>query len=51
MLWRNEEPFYNTYCNVAEYPTAEWTIHQLREAIPAEHEYRFLIRDRDFKGL
>lgn len=34
-------------CNVTEYPTAEWTLQQLREAIPCEHRYRFLIHDRD----
>jgi len=28
-------------------PTAEWTRQQLREAIPADHGYRFLIHDRD----
>jgi putative transposase len=31
---------------VTEHPTAEWTIQQLREAIPSEHAYRFLIHDR-----
>jgi transposase InsO family protein len=35
------------YCNVTEYPTAEWTLQQLREAIPCEHQYRFLIHDND----
>ena len=30
----------------AAYPTAQWTIQQLREAIPSDHEYRFLIHDR-----
>jgi transposase InsO family protein len=34
------------HCNVTRYPTAEWTIQQLREAIPSDHEYRFLIHDR-----
>lgn len=28
-------------------PTAAWTMQQLREAIPADHAYRFLIHDRD----
>jgi putative transposase len=28
-------------------PTAAWTLQQLREAIPSDHSYRFLIRDRD----
>jgi putative transposase len=29
------------------HPTASWTLQQLREAIPADHAYRFLIHDRD----
>jgi putative transposase len=29
------------------HPTAPWTLQQLREAIPADHVYRFLIHDRD----
>jgi putative transposase len=32
--------------SVTEHPTAEWTIQQLREAIPSDHSYRFLIHDR-----
>jgi putative transposase len=32
--------------SVTEHPTAEWTIQQLREAIPSDHAYRFLIHDR-----
>jgi transposase InsO family protein len=35
------------HVNVTAHPTAEWTLQQLREAIPAEHLYRFLIHDRD----
>ena len=35
------------YCNVTAHPTAHWTLQQLREAIPADHDYRFLIHDRD----
>jgi putative transposase len=35
------------HVNVTGHPTAEWTLHQLREAIPADHAYRFLIHDRD----
>jgi len=35
------------HCNVTEYPTAEWTLQQLREAIPCDHPYRFLIHDND----
>jgi putative transposase len=34
------------HCNVTRFPTAEWTIQQLREAVPSDHEYRFLIHDR-----
>jgi putative transposase len=35
------------HCNVTAHPTAEWTLQQFREAIPSDHSYRFLIRDRD----
>jgi transposase InsO family protein len=35
------------HCHVTASPTAQWTIQQLREAIPADHPYRFLIHDRD----
>jgi len=35
------------YCHVTAHPTAHWTLQQLREAIPADHGYRFLIHDRD----
>jgi transposase InsO family protein len=35
------------HANVTAHPTAPWTFQQLREAIPAEHAYRFLIHDRD----
>src|SRR5215468_2605376 len=35
------------HVNVTAHPTAAWTLHQLREAIPADHTYRFLIHDRD----
>lgn len=34
------------YTNVTAHPTASWTLQQLREAIPADHAYRFLIHDR-----
>lgn len=34
------------HCNATPHPTAEWTIQQPREAIPSDHEYRFLIHDR-----
>ena len=29
------------------HPTAEWTLQQFREALPADHPYRFVIHDRD----
>ena len=35
------------YTNVTKHPTAAWTQQQLREAIPADHAYRYLIHDRD----
>ncbi|MGA7412427.1 MAG: integrase core domain-containing protein [Bryobacteraceae bacterium] len=35
------------HCNVTEHPTAEWTLQQLREAIPGEGDFQFLLHDRD----
>ncbi len=35
------------HCNVTAHPTAQWTLQQLREAMPSDHGYRFLIHDRD----
>jgi putative transposase len=35
------------HCHVTAHPTAQWTLQQLREAIPSDHGYRFLIHDRD----
>jgi len=35
------------HVNVTAHPTADWTLQQLREAIPSDHAYRFLIHDRD----
>jgi putative transposase len=35
------------HVNVTAHPTAQWTLQQLREAIPVDHAYRFLIHDRD----
>ena len=35
------------HVNVTFHPTAQWTMQQFREAIPADHLYRFLIHDRD----
>jgi putative transposase len=35
------------HVTVTAHPTADWTLQQLREAIPSDHGYRFLIHDRD----
>jgi putative transposase len=35
------------HANVTAHPTAAWALQQLRDAIPADHTYRFLIHDRD----
>jgi transposase InsO family protein len=35
------------HVNVTAHPTAEWTLQQLREAVPSDHGYRFLVHDRD----
>jgi transposase InsO family protein len=35
------------HVNVTAHPTAQWTLQQLREAIPTDHMYRFIIHDRD----
>jgi putative transposase len=35
------------HVSITAHPTAHWTLQQLREAIPADHAYRFLIHDRD----
>jgi transposase InsO family protein len=35
------------HVNVTAHPTAQWTMQQFREAIPAGHPYRILIHDRD----
>lgn len=32
--------------NVTEHPTAEWTLQQLREALPGDKNYKFLLHDR-----
>jgi transposase InsO family protein len=32
--------------NVTEHPTAEWTLQQLRKALPGDHDYKFLLHDR-----
>jgi putative transposase len=33
------------HLNATAHPTAAWTLQQLREAIPSDHEYRFIIHD------
>jgi putative transposase len=35
------------HLNVTDHPSAEWTQQQLREALPVDHPFRFLIHDRD----
>ena len=35
------------HLNVTAHPTATWTLQQLREAIPSDHAYRFILHDRD----
>jgi putative transposase len=35
------------HISVTAHPTGRWTLQQLRDAIPADHSYRFLIHDRD----
>ena len=35
------------HVNATAHPTTDWTLQQLREAIPSDHTYRFLIHDRD----
>ena len=33
------------HMGVTTHPTAEWTLQQLRQAMPSDHKYRFLIHD------
>ena len=35
------------HLNVTAHPTAAWTLQQLREAIPSDHRYPFILHDRD----
>ena len=35
------------HLNVTAHPIAAWTLQQLREAIPSDHMYRFILHDRD----
>jgi putative transposase len=32
--------------NATEHPTADWTLQQLREALPGDQDYKFLLHDR-----
>jgi putative transposase len=32
--------------NATDHPTADWTLQQLREALPGDREYKFLLHDR-----
>lgn len=34
------------HVNVTPHPTSSWTFQQLREAIPSDHAYRWLVHDR-----
>ncbi len=34
------------HVGVTTHPTAEWTLQRLRQAVPSDHPYRFLIHDR-----
>jgi putative transposase len=38
---------WQTFMRTTAHPTAPWTLQQLREAVPADHRYRFIIHDRD----
>ena len=35
------------HLNTTAHPTAAWTLQQLRESIPSDHEYRCIIHDHD----
>ena len=35
------------HLNLTSHPTAAWTLQQLREAVPSDHRYRFILHDRD----
>lgn len=35
------------HCNVTTHPSAMWTQQQFREAVPCDHQSKFLIHDRD----
>jgi transposase InsO family protein len=35
------------HVNVTAHPSADWTLQQMREAIPSDHVYHFILHDRD----
>jgi putative transposase len=35
------------HLNVTAHPTTAWTLQQMREAIPSDHTYRFILHDHD----
>ena len=35
------------HINVTSHPNAAWTLQQLRQAVPSDHTYRFMLHDRD----
>ena len=35
------------HLNATAHPTAAWTLQQLREGIPSDHQYRIIIHDHD----
>jgi len=35
------------HLDATAHPTAAWTLQQLRESIPSDHEYCFIIHDHD----
>jgi transposase InsO family protein len=35
-----------THFNTTEHPTAEWTLQQLRQALPGDQDHKFLLHDR-----
>jgi len=35
------------HLNVTAHPTSAWTLQQMREAIPSDHPYRFILHDHD----
>ena len=35
------------HIHVTDHPTANWTLQQLREAMPSDHPYQYLLHDRD----